>query len=82
MTDTISEVAVPIDISQTRAALEAAVLDLTDEQIVDALTKVDVEVRRTRRERERHTWPQEASRNLLAALALRMERGRVRPKSA
>lgn len=72
----------PAETSQTRAALEAAVLDLTDEQIVEALTKIDVEVRRTYRDRERHTWPQEASRNLLAALTIRMQRGRVRPRSA
>jgi hypothetical protein len=72
----------PTQTSQTRAALEAAVLDLTDEQIVEAITKVDIEVRRARHERERQTWAQEASRNLLAALAIRLERGRVRPKSA
>ena len=65
-----------------RAALEAAVLDLTDEQIVEAITKADIDVRRARAERERETWPLEASRNLLAALALRLQRGRVRPRSA
>jgi hypothetical protein len=72
----------PTQTSQTRAALEAAVLDLTDEQIIEAITKVDVEVRRTRHERERETWPQEAAKNLLAALATRLERGRVKPRSA
>jgi hypothetical protein len=72
----------PAETSPTRAALEAAVLDLTDEQIVEAIKKIDVEVRRTYADRERQTWPQEATRNLLAALAVRMQRGRVRPRSA
>ena len=65
--------------SPTKAALEAAVLDLTDEQIVQALVKVDGEGKRTAAEREAETWPREAARNLLDALARRLESGRVRP---
>jgi hypothetical protein len=72
----------PTETNPTRAALEAAVLDLTDEQIVEAITRADIDVRRARAERERYAWPQEASRNLLAALALRLHRGRVRARSA
>ena len=63
--------------SPTKAALEAAVLDLTDEQIVRALVKEDVEVKRTFNERAAYAWPREASRNLLEALARRLELGRV-----
>jgi hypothetical protein len=65
-------------VNPTRAALEAAVLDLTDAQIADALRRVDPEVRRTYKEREAYTWPREAQRTLLAALARRLERGRVK----
>lgn len=72
----------PAETNATRAALEAAVLDLTDEQIVEAITKVDVMVRRAHAERARYAWPQEAAKNLLDALARRLERGRVRPRSA
>jgi hypothetical protein len=72
----------PIEINETKAALEAAVLDLSDEQIVEAIIKADIDVRQAHKERARYAWPQEASRNLLAALALRLERGRVRPRSA
>jgi hypothetical protein len=68
----------PETTSPTKAALEAAVLDLTDEQIVRALTKEDSEVRRTLGEREADTWPREAAKNLLDALARRLQSGRVR----
>lgn len=71
-----------IETNQTKAALEAAVLNLSDDQIVEAITKADVDVRRARAERAGYAWPQEASRNLLAALELRLRRGRIRPKSA
>jgi hypothetical protein len=61
----------------TRAALEAAVLDLTDEQIATALCKVDRPVREAFEERTAYAWPREAQLSLLAALAQRLERGRV-----
>jgi hypothetical protein len=64
-------------VNPTKAALEAAVLDLTDTQIADALRRVDAEVRRAYREREAYTWPREAQRTLLEALARRLESGRV-----
>jgi hypothetical protein len=67
--------------SPTKAALEAAVMDLTDDQIVSALIKVDAEVKRTAGDREADTWRQEAARNILATLARRLESGRVKPKS-
>jgi hypothetical protein len=67
--------------SPTKAALEEAVLDLTDEQLVKGLTKVDPLVARAFRDREADTWPREATRNLLEALARRLERGRVPAKS-
>jgi hypothetical protein len=66
--------------SPTKAALEAAVMDLTDDQIVHALIKVDAEVKRTAAEREADTWPREAARNILVTLARRLESGRVKPK--
>jgi methylphosphotriester-DNA--protein-cysteine methyltransferase len=64
-------------VNPTKAALEAAVLELTDAQIADALRKADSEVRRTYKEREAYAWPREAQRTLLEALARRLERGRV-----
>jgi hypothetical protein len=67
--------------SPSRAAVEAAVLDLTDEQIVRALVKEDAELKRTFAEREAETWPREAALNVLRALARRLETGRVRPSS-
>jgi hypothetical protein len=67
--------------SPTKAALEAAVMDLTDDQIVSALIKVDGEVKRTAADREADTWRQEVARNILATLARRLESGRVKPKS-
>jgi hypothetical protein len=65
----------------TRAALEAAVLDLTDEQIAAALCKVDRVVKETFEERAAYAWPREAQLSLLTALAQRLERGRVPAKS-
>jgi hypothetical protein len=61
----------------TTAALEAAVLDLTDEQIATALCKVDRAVKGAFDDRAAYAWPREAQRTLLAALARRLERGRV-----
>jgi hypothetical protein len=61
----------------TTAALEAAVLDLTDEQIASALCKVDRAVRGAFEARAAYAWPREAQRTLLEALARRLERGRV-----
>lgn len=63
-------------INPTRAALEAAVLDLTDMQISDALRKVDPAVRAAYKDREVYTWPREAQRTLLEALARRLAEGR------
>jgi hypothetical protein len=60
----------------TKAALEAAVLDLTDTQIADALRKVDAAVRAAYKDRETYTWPREAQRTLLEALARRLTEGR------
>jgi hypothetical protein len=66
----------------TKAALEAAVLDLTDDEIVDAL------LRRPRNDikdafeaRTAYTWATEARRNVLASLAKRLESGRRAAKS-
>ena len=64
-------------VNPTRAALEAAVLDLTDEQIASALCKVDRAVKASFEERASYSWPREAQLSLLAALASRLERGRV-----
>jgi methylphosphotriester-DNA--protein-cysteine methyltransferase len=63
-------------VNPTKAALEAAVLDLTDAEIAEALRKADGEVRRTYKEREAYTWPREAQRTLLEALARRLAEGR------
>ena len=63
-------------INPTKAALEAAVLDLTDTQISDALRKVDAAVRAAYKDRETYTWPREAQRTLLEALARRLTEGR------
>jgi hypothetical protein len=60
----------------TKAALEAAVLDLTDAEIADALRKAHPEVRRTYKDREAYAWPREAQRTLLDALARRLAEGR------
>jgi len=62
----------------TKAALEAAVLDLTDDEIVEAL------LRRPRNDikdafeaRRAYAWPGEAKRNVLTALARRLGSGRA-----
>jgi hypothetical protein len=64
-------------VNPTKAALEAAVLDLTDAQIVDALRKVDAAVRAAYKDREAYAWPREAQRTLLNALARRLAGGRT-----
>jgi hypothetical protein len=69
----------------TKAALEAAVLDLTDDEIVEALLRrplVDEIARRNDikqafEARKAYAWPAEARRNLLDALARRLESGRA-----
>jgi hypothetical protein len=70
------------DTNPTKAALEAAVLDLTDDEIVDAL------LRRPRNDikdafdaRKDYTWAGEARRNILVSLAKRLESGRKPTKS-
>ena len=63
-------------VNPTKAALEVAVLDLTDTQICDALRKVDAAVRAAYKDREAYTWPREAQRTLLDALARRLAEGR------
>ena len=45
--------------SPSKAAVEAAVLDLTDEQIVRALVKEDAELKRAFADREADTWPRD-----------------------
>jgi hypothetical protein len=64
-------------VNPTKAALEAAVLDLTDAQIVDALRRVDAAVRAAYKDRESYAWPREAQRTLLDALARRLANGRT-----
>ena len=64
-------------VNPTRAALEAAVLDLTDEQIATALCKVDRAVKTAYEQRAEYAWPREAQLSLLTALTQRLERGRV-----
>jgi hypothetical protein len=69
----------------TKATLEAAVLDLTDDEIVEALLRrplVDEIARRNDikqafEARKSYAWPGEARRNLLDALARRLESGRT-----
>ena len=65
----------------TRAALEAAVLDLTDEQIATALCTVDRAGKEAFEERAAYAWRREAQLSLLTALAQRLERGRVPVKA-
>ena len=68
----------------TKADLEAAVLDLTDDEIVEALLRRPLMDEITRRNdikqayeaRKAYTWSTEAKRNLLDALARRLESGR------
>jgi hypothetical protein len=62
----------------TKAAIEAAVLDLTDEEIVEALRRIRGNaVREAYEDREAYAWPTEARRNVLEALARRLGTGRV-----
>jgi len=68
--------------SPTKAALEAAVLDLTDEEIVDALSRIKSSpVKQAYEDRKDYAWPREAQRNVLDALARRLSAGRVRASS-
>jgi hypothetical protein len=69
----------------TKAALEAAVLDLTDDEIVEALLRRPLmdeiitrrnDIKQAYEARKSYTWPAEAKRNLLDALARRLESGR------
>jgi hypothetical protein len=68
-------------VNPTRAELEAAVLDLTDEQIATALCKVDRAVKAAYDARSDYAWPREAQLSLLSALVTRLERGRVPARS-
>ena len=68
-------------VNPTRAELEAAVLDLTDEQIAPALCKVDRAVKAAYDARSDYAWPREAQLSLLSALVTRLERGRVPARS-
>jgi hypothetical protein len=68
-------------VNPTRAELEAAVLDLTDEQIATALCKVDRAVKAAYDARAAYAWPREAQLSLLSALVRRLERGRVPARS-
>jgi hypothetical protein len=71
----------PPDTNPTKAAVESAVLDLTDEEIVEALRRVTGNaVRQAYEHREAYTWPTEARRNVLDALARRLAGGRVPAK--
>ena len=65
----------------TKAALESAVLDLTDDEIVEALLRRPPnDIKSAYEARRAYTWPTEAKRNVLAALARRLDSGR-RPAS-
>jgi hypothetical protein len=68
-------------VNPTRAELEAAVLDLTDEQIATALCKVDRAVKAAYDARSDYAWPREAQLSLLSALVTRLERGRIPARS-
>jgi hypothetical protein len=66
----------------TKAALEAAVLDLTDDEIVEALLRrARNDIKSAYEARKDYTWPLEAKRNVLASLARRLESGRKVAKS-
>jgi hypothetical protein len=66
----------------TKAALEAAVLDLTDDEIVEALLRrARNDIKSAYEARKDYTWPMEAQRNVLASLARRLESGRKVAKS-
>jgi hypothetical protein len=74
--------AMPPETNPTKAAVEAAVLDLTDEEIVEALRRIKGNaVREAYEDREAYAWPTEARRNVLDALARRLGTGRVPLKS-
>ncbi len=60
----------------TKAAIEAAVLDLTDDELVKALRRFPA-IKDAVQAREAYAWPAETRRNLMEALARRLERGRV-----
>ena len=68
-------------VNPTKAALEAAVLDLTDDQIAGALCKADRVVKGAFEQRSAYAWPREAQLTLLTTLAQRLERGRVPARS-
>lgn len=71
----------PPETNPTKAAVEAAVLDLTDEEIVDALRRLKGNaLRDAYEEREAYTWPTEARRNVLEALGRRLGTGRLPAK--
>ena len=71
----------PTETNPTKAAVESAVLDLTDDEIVDALRRLKANtVRQAYEDREAYTWPTEARRNVLDALARRLAEGRVPAK--
>jgi hypothetical protein len=63
----------------TKAALEAAVLDLTDEEIARALRRASATVKAAFDDRAAYTWPGEARHNLVEALLRRLQEGRVSP---
>ncbi|HEX8863568.1 MAG TPA: hypothetical protein VGC06_31610 [Actinomycetes bacterium] len=66
----------------TKAALEAAVLDLTDDEIVEALLRrARNDIKSAYEARKDYAWPMEAKRNVLASLARRLESGRKVAKS-
>jgi len=70
------------EINPTKAALEAAVLDLTDDEIVEALLRrARNDIRDAYDARKAYAWPTEAKRNVLASLAKRLESGRKLAKS-
>jgi hypothetical protein len=70
------------EINPTKAALEAAVLDLTDDEIVEALLRrARNDIRDAYDARKAYAWPTEAKRNVLASLAKRLESGRKVAKS-
>jgi hypothetical protein len=69
----------------TKADLEAAVLDLTDDEIVEALLRRPLmdeiitrrnDIKQAYEARKTYTWPMEAKRNVLSTLARRLESGR------
>jgi hypothetical protein len=71
----------PPETNPTKAAVESAVLDLTDEEIVEALHRIKGNnVREAYEDRVAYTWPTEARRNVLDALARRLAGGRVPAK--